>query len=290
MKNTNEGILQSSLADKIRNSLELASIHVVCIFAIWTGITWRALGIAFVLYWARMFLITGGYHRYFAHRSYKTSRVFQFVLAFFGTTAMQKGPLWWTSRHRIHHQYSDKPLDVHSPKIYGWWQAHIGWLFLNNHSSADPHYVKDLAKFPELVWLEKYHWVAPIILTALCWYLAGWSGVVVGMGWSTVVFWHAVFSINSLAHLWGSRRYQTGDDSRNNFLLAMIVMGEGWHNNHHHCPHSVNQGFKWWEIDATYYILRLLALVGLIWELKKPSQSELLPTSANTTTRLTLVP
>lgn len=276
MKNAKEGIVQPSLAGEISNFLGFAGIHGMCIFAIWTGITWRALEIALALYWARMFLITGGYHRYFAHRSYKTSRAFQAVLAVLGTTTMQKGPIWWTSRHVIHHKYSDKLSDVHSPRQYGFWHAHVGWLLFNKHSATDMRYVKDWAAYPELVWLEKYHWMAPITLAILCYCLAGWSGVVVGLGWSTVVFWHSTFLINSAAHRWGNQRYQTGDDSRNNWFLALLTMGEGWHNNHHHCQHSAKQGFRWWEIDATYYILRLLEFFGLIWELKKPSKSELL--------------
>jgi len=251
-------------------------IHLACFLAIWTGVTWRALEIAFVLYWARMFLITGGYHRYFAHRAYNTSRWFQFVLAFLGTTAMHKGPLWWASRHTLHHKFSDKWQDVHSPKQYGFFQAHMGWFLLDKGEAVDDtRYVKDWIKCPELVWVEKYHLVAPILLTALCYYLAGWSGVIVGLGWSTVVFWHSTFLVNSVAHIWGSRRYQTGDDSRNNLLLAVLTMGEGWHNNHHHCQLSAKQGFKWWEIDATYYTLRLLALFGLIWNLEKPSKKVL---------------
>ncbi len=269
MKDLTNEIVQPSLGDKAGNFIGFVGIHVACIGAIWTGVTWRALVIAFALYWARMFLITGGYHRYFAHRSYKTSRAFQFVLAFLGTTAMQKGTIWWSSRHRIHHKYSDEPEDIHSPKMYGFWQAHIGWFLCNKHSGAtDLSRVKDLIKYPELRWLDKYHWVAPIMLAALCYCLAGWSGVIIGIGWSTVVLWHCAFLVNSVAHLWGTRRYQTGDDSRNNVVLAVLTMGEGWHNNHHHYQVTAKQGFKWWEIDATYYILRLLALFRIIWDLK----------------------
>lgn len=251
-------------------------IHLACICAVWTGITWHALTIAFVLYWARMFLITGGYHRYFAHRSYKTSRWFQFVLAFLGTTAMHKGPLWWALRHRNHHKYSDERQDVHSPKQYGFLQAHMTWfLFDKGADTDDTCHVGDLKKFPELVLVEKYHLVAPIMLTVLCYWLAGWSGVIVGLGWSTVVFWHSTFLVNSVAHICGSRRYQTGDESRNNLPIAILTMGEGWHNNHHHCQLSAKQGFKWWEIDTTYYILLLLERFGLIWNLKKPSEEVL---------------
>ncbi len=282
MTNLEKKIIQPSLGDKVGNFIGLLVIHVACTFAIWTGITWHALVIAFALYWTRMFLITAGYHRYFAHRSYKTSRWFQFMLAFLGTTALQKGPLRWPARHRIHHKYSDEPEDIHSPKMYSFWQAHISWIWGAEGSGAtDLSQVKDLVKYPELRWIDKYHWVAPTMLTGLCYYLAGWSGVIVSMGWSTVALWHSTFSINSIAHLWGSRRYQTDDDSRNNGLLAVVTMGEGWHNNHHHYRYSVKLGFKWWEIDIAYYILRLLALFGLVWKLKKPTKEQLEDTIEN---------
>ena len=278
MKNLTDDIVKPSRLGEFVNAAGFMGIHLACFFAIWTGVTWRALGIAFALYWTRMFLITGGYHRYVSHRAYKTSRAFQFVLAFLTTTAVQKGPLWWASRHRIHHKFSDKSAeDVHSPKIYGFWQAHIGWLVFNNkHTSTDLSRVKDLAKYPELHWVDKYHWIAPVMLTGLCYWLDGWSGVVVGMGWSTIAFWHVTFSVNSLAHIWGSRRYHTGDDSRNNWFLALLTMGEGWHNNHHHYQLSAKQGFsKWWEIDVTYYTLRLLALFHVIWDLEKTPKTKL---------------
>ncbi len=276
MTDLKQEIIQPSLGDKIGNFIGFVGVHVACFAAIWTGVTWRSLAIVFALYWARMFLITGGYHRYFAHRTYKTSRAFQFVLAFLGTTCMQKGTIWWSARHRIHHKHSDEPEDIHSPKMYGFWQAHMGWFLWNKGSGAtDLSRVKDLVKFPELRWLDKYHWVAPIMLTGFCYYLDGWTGMVVGLGWSTVIFWHSTFLVNSIAHLWGTRRYQTGDDSRNNWLLALLTMGEGWHNNHHHYQGSARQGFKWWEIDVTYYILRLLSLFRLIWDLNPVPKNKL---------------
>ncbi len=277
MKTAKGEILPASTGGKVFNFIGFFGIHAACIFAIWTGVTLRAVGIAFALYWIRMFLITGVYHRYFSHKAYKTSRWFQFVLGFLTTTAVQKGPIWWTSKHIIHHKYSDKDeRDVHSPKLHGFWQSHMFWFLLKKNSGAtEMRYVKDLAKFPELFWLDRNHWVAPTLLTILCYYLAGWSGVVVGMAWSTVIFTHSTFSVNSLAHVWGSRRYQTTDDSRNNWFIAIFTMGEGWHNNHHHFQKSARQGFKWWEIDCTYYLLRLLALTRLIWDLEKPPKEKL---------------
>jgi stearoyl-CoA desaturase (delta-9 desaturase) len=277
MKGLTKEIVKPSWGENIVNAAGFTAIHLAWIGALWTGVTWRALWIAFALYWIRMFLITGVYHRYFSHRAYKMSRPLQFILAFLTTTSVQKGPLWWASRHVIHHKYSDiDAKDVHSPRQHGLLQAHIGWIWWNNKNiGTDMRYVKDWAKFPELHWLEKYHYIAPLLLTALCYYLDGWSGVVVGMGWSTIVFWHATFSVNSLAHVWGSQRYKTGDDSRNNWFLAIITLGEGWHNNHHHYDHSARQGFKWWEIDVTYYTLWLLARFRLIWNLEQVPESKI---------------
>ena len=186
------------------------------------------------------------------------------------TTSIQKGPLWWASKHRHHHKYSDEPNDVHSPVQRGFWYSHVGWITSGDHIHTDLNVVRDLAKFPELVWLNKYHWVAPVVMGLLCYLAAGWSGLVVGMGWSTVACWHGTFTINSLTHVFGKRRYATTDDSRNNWWLALITMGEGWHNNHHHFQACARQGFYWWEYDVTYYILRGLAAVGIVWDLKEP--------------------
>lgn len=261
--------IQATALNHLKSSI-FWSIHLVPFLAIWTGVTPRALALAIGLYVLKMFLITGGYHRYFSHRTYKTSRVFQFILALFGTSAMQRGALHWAARHRHHHSFSDQPEDVHSPKR-GFFESHVGWIARNRYNGTDLNRVRDLAKFPELIALERLHGVMPFLLTLLCYYLAGWSGVVVGMGWSVVASWHATFCINSLAHLFGTRRYETGDTSRNNWFLAIITLGEGWHNNHHHFPSSARQGFYWWEIDFSYYMLRALEKLGLIWDLKQPT-------------------
>ncbi len=245
------------------------TIHLVPFLAIWTGVTARALVLFGVLYVVKMFLVTGVYHRYFSHRAYKTSRFMQFTLGFLGTACLQRGPLWWAARHRHHHRYSDEPEDVHSPRR-GLWQSHVGWIVGSAYNATDTDQVRDLAKYPELRWLNNYHGIAPLLLAVLCYYLAGWSGVVVGMGWSAVASWHATFTINSLAHLWGTRRYATKDTSRNNGLLALLTLGEGWHNNHHRYPGAARQGFFWWEIDVTYYILQGFAALGLIWDLREP--------------------
>jgi stearoyl-CoA desaturase (delta-9 desaturase) len=248
-------------------------VHVFCLAAFWTGVTWQALALCVGLYWLRIFAIGAGYHRYFAHRAYSTSRAFQFVLAFLAQSSAQNSVLWWAAIHRRHHLYSDTALDAHSPRRRGFFYAHVGWIFDARHLKTDLVRVGDLARFPELVWLDRFELV-PAMLTGLgCFLLAGWSGLVVGFLWSTVLVYHATFSINSLAHTLGSRRYVTGDDSRNNGLLALITMGEGWHNNHHACQSSVRQGFRWWEADATFYLLRALSWLGVVWDLKLPPAS-----------------
>lgn len=225
---------------------------------------------ALVLYFVRMFGVTGGYHRYFSHRTFKTGRVMQFVLAFLAMSSVQRGVLWWAAHHRDHHKFSDGDRDVHSPVQWGFWHSHTGWVYDHN-SRFDWGRVKDLSRYPELVMLEKL-WLLPPVLTGVACYLAlgGW-GLFIGFFFSTVVLWHGTFTINSLAHVWGKRRYATTDDSRNNWVLALITMGEGWHNNHHHHMSSCRQGFFWWEVDLTYYVLRALGAVGLVWDIREPS-------------------
>jgi stearoyl-CoA desaturase (delta-9 desaturase) len=245
-------------------------LHGLCLLALVTGVTTRALVLGIVLYWVRMFAMTGGYHRYFSHRSYRTSRPFQFLLGFLGTMGVERGPLWWAATHRKHHRHSDQRGDVHSPVQRGFWHAHLGWLAAEEQMETDLRLVKDLHRYPELRWLDRYHWVGPLCGLILCYLIAGASGVVVGGIWSTVALWHGTFSVNSLSHLFGSRRFATADDSRNHWLIALYTMGEGWHNNHHHFMASARQGFRWWEIDLSYYVLRGLAALGLVWDLKQP--------------------
>jgi len=244
--------------------------HLACLAAIWTGIHATDLIIAAGLYALRMFGVTAGYHRYFAHRSFKTSRVCAFVLGFLAQTSAQRGILWWAGNHRQHHRFSDTDGDVHSPVRHGFWHAHLGWFFTDAHRRTDLAAVPDLAKFPELVWLDRHPYLPAVLTGFLVWLLAGWSGLVVGFFWSTVALWHATFSINSLAHLIGRRRYETGDRSRNNMWLALLTFGEGWHNNHHHYQSAARQGFRWYEIDLSYYVLRALAATGLVWGLHSP--------------------
>ena len=250
-------------------------VHFACVAAVWSGVTWRALALCIALYWLRIFAIGAGYHRFFSHRAYATSRVFQFVLAFLAQSSAQKSVLWWAAKHRHHHLHSDSEEDIHSPRQHGFFYSHVGWIFARQHDTTDLVKVGDLARYPELVWLHRWELAPAIALAGLCFLGGGWSGLVVGYLWSTVLVYHATFCINSLAHVRGAQRYVTGDDSRNNWLLALITMGEGWHNNHHAFQSSVRQGFKWWEIDPTYYILRGLSWLRIVWDLKQPPESVL---------------
>ncbi|MEO8702340.1 MAG: acyl-CoA desaturase [Kofleriaceae bacterium] len=243
-------------------------VHVLAIVGVAiTGFSWLGLALAAACYVPRMFFVTAGYHRYFSHRSFKTSRAFQFLLALGATLTAQKGPLWWAAHHRIHHKLSDEPGDLHSVVQSGFWWAHHGWILSRDLEGTDMSRIKDFSKYPELRWLNTY-WMIPVVALAVVLFLAGgFVALVWGFAVAQVLCWHGTFTINSLSHLWGNRRYATTDDSRNNFALAVITMGEGWHNNHHHYQVSARQGFYWWEIDCTYYTLRALAAVGLVWDL-----------------------
>jgi stearoyl-CoA desaturase (delta-9 desaturase) len=257
------------------SAIPFVIVHLACLAAIWTDITWQAVAICIVLYWARMFAIGAGYHRYFSHRAFATSRVFQFVLALLSQSTAQKSVLWWAAKHRHHHLHSDTERDVHSPRHKGFLYSHVGWIFARRHSKTDLVKIADFARFPELMWLHRLELAPAIVLGVICWLVAGWSGLVVGFFWSTVLLYHATFCINSLAHVRGRKRYVTGDDSRNNWLLAFFTMGEGWHNNHHACQSSVRQGFRWWEFDPTFYILKGLSRLRVVWDLKRPPEAVL---------------
>jgi stearoyl-CoA desaturase (Delta-9 desaturase) len=254
------------------SALPFVLVHLGCLAAIWSDITWQALAVCAALYWLRIFAIGAGYHRYFSHRAYATGRVFQFVLAFVAQSSAQKSILWWAAKHRHHHLHSDTAEDVHSPRHKGFIYSHMGWIFARKHDKADLTKVADLARYPELMWLHRHELLPAFVLAGLSFLIAGWSGLVVGFLWSTVLVYHATFCINSLAHVHGRKRYVTGDDSRNNWLLALITMGEGWHNNHHAYQSSVRQGFRWWDLDLTYYLLRALSWLGLVWDLKTPPE------------------
>ncbi|MET0595832.1 MAG: acyl-CoA desaturase [Polyangiaceae bacterium] len=254
---------------QIFDLIGIALIHIGTVYAFYRGADWGLVGMAVAFYFVRMFAITGAYHRYFSHRTYKTSRVFQFLLALLGTSATQKGPIWWASAHRRHHKYSDTEKDLHSPKQFGFWYSHMGWWMGRDHEETDLSQVRDLAKFPELMFLDKFYVLGVFACMGIAAAIRGFDGFLWGYVVSTCFLMHGTFTINSLSHVYGSRRYETTDTSRNNFWLALITMGEGWHNNHHHYMNSANQGFYWWEIDMSYYILKGLEKVGLIWDVRK---------------------
>jgi len=245
--------------------------------AVWTAVA---------LYFVRMFAVTGIYHRYFSHKTYSTSRAGQFLLALWGGTTVQRGALWWAYHHRHHHQHSDDPEDAHSPHVHGFWWSHIGWITSRRNFPTDYSTIKDLARYPELVWLNRFDTVVPLLFALAVFgtgeLLAvhapglgtnGWQLLVWGFFISTTALFHGTACINSMAHLMGRRRFNTTDDSRNSFILALICLGEGWHNNHHRYQSSTRNGFYWWEIDITYYGLKALSWTGLIWGLKAVPKS-----------------
>ena len=265
---------RARLADYLRPAtLVFWGFHLAAIAGvIWCGFSWRGLALAIAIYFVRMVLVTGGYHRYFSHRAFKTSRLFQLLLALGAQSSLQKGVLWWAANHRFHHKHSDTPLDPHSAKQRGFLWAHVGWITAQDYDGTNLELVGDLAKYPELRFLNRPGiQMLPAVPLALALLVAGGLPALVwGFLVSTVMLWHGSFAINSLSHLIGRRRYATGDDSRNNWALALLTTGEGRHNNHHHYQSSANQGFRWWEIDVTFYVLRLLARCGLIWDLRRP--------------------
>lgn len=252
-------------------SIPFWGVHVTAIVGVvLLGFSWTGLALALALYVGRMFFVTAGYHRYFSHRSFRTSRLFQFILGFGAQTAVQRGILWWAAKHRQHHRASDEPDDVHSPRQHGFWWAHVGWSTSKTSIGTDLALVRDLARFPELRALDRSKHLPGVLLAVVLFALGGAHALIWGFFVSTVLLWHGTFTINSLAHVIGRRRYPTGDDSKNHWGLALITLGEGWHNNHHHYMVSARQGFRWWEIDVTYYMLRVLAAFGVVWDLRRP--------------------
>jgi stearoyl-CoA desaturase (delta-9 desaturase) len=214
--------------------------------------------------------ITAGFHRGLTHRSFRSGRIVQFLFAAAGCTALQKGPLWWASHHRLHHAHSDRPGDPHSPVVDGLWHGHMGWLFTSDLMHPDPRLVKDLAKYPELVWLDRLWMLPGLLLAAACFLTAGWAGLVWGFCLGVVAVFQVTFAVNSIGHRWGPRRFNTPEGSRNNFVLGILAMGDGWHNNHHRAPTSARHGLAWYEFDMTYTTIRLLAWLGLVWGVRQP--------------------
>lgn len=262
--------------------------HLGCLLAIYTGVSAAAGITAFVLYTARALGVTAGYHRYFAHRSFRTGRAFQFVLAFLGSLSVQGGVLWWVSHHRDHHKYTETERDIHSPRHHGLWVAHMGWMMHEDCLRTSQANIKDFAKYPELRWLQR-NYALLIVGEALVIFLLGaWlnymypalgtSGLqmlVWGFFISTVLLWHSTFMVNSVCHRWGGRPYDAGDDSTNNLLVGILTMGEGWHNNHHKFAYSARHGLRWYQVDVTWYLLRLLAAIGVVTDLKLPREQDL---------------
>ncbi len=243
-------------------------VHLTALIgAIYLGISWVAIAWLVPTFFIRMFGITAGYHRYFSHRAYKTSRPMQFLIALLGVTCVQKGPLWWASHHRRHHKYSDEPEDVHSPRQRGFWWSHMGWILVKRHSKTEWERIKDLSIYPELRFLEKAHMFVVVAFATSLYFIGGPVALIYGFFVSTTLLWHGTFTVNSLAHVWGGRRYETADDSRNNLFIALLTMGEGWHNNHHHYQRSARQGFYWWEIDVSFYVLKTMSMLGLVRDL-----------------------
>lgn len=256
-------------------------LHLSCFLVLIVGVSPVALTVAAFLYLLRMFAITGFYHRYFSHKTFKTSRIMQFLLAVVGNSSAQRGPIWWAGHHRHHHRVADTESDFHSPAKHGFWQSHVGWLLTHHNFRTRKELAGDWMKFPELAFLNRFDTIVPSILALALYFFgdflrrfrpqmktSGLQLLVWGFSISTVALFHATATINSLSHLFGSRRYQTPDTSRNNPLLALLTLGEGWHNNHHYYAVSARQGFFWYEIDITWMILKLMEKLGLIWDLR----------------------
>jgi stearoyl-CoA desaturase (Delta-9 desaturase) len=252
-------------------SLGFLAIHLSALTVFFAEFTWWAPILMVVTYTIRGFGITAGYHRYFAHRAYKTGRLFQFALAWMGAAAVQRGPIWWAGHHRTHHKHSDEAEDPHSPIVGSIWWSHIGWVISNKFNATEWELMKDFKKYPELKLLERFDLVPGFALGLGCYLLGGFTGFAWGFCLSTVLLYHATFMVNSVCHLLGRRRFATKDQSRNNWFVAFFTLGEGWHNNHHHYPSAARQGFKWWEYDLSFWILKTLSWVGIVWDLRAPT-------------------
>ncbi len=271
-----EELEESEHSSKLSRWMPFFFLHLLALSVLVSGFSLEALILCAVLYFVRMFAITGFYHRYFSHRSFRTSRIAQFIFAVVGATAVQRGPLWWASHHRHHHRFSDKVNDTHSPVADGFVWSHIGWITSEKNIPTDYSRVQDLTKYPELVFVNRFDWLPGIVLAVFVYWLGEYMGArgfdasgsqFVAWGFlSTVLLFHGTCSINSLSHMYGSRRFDTDDGSRNNPFLALVTLGEGWHNNHHRFPGSAKQGYTWWELDITYLLLKIMERLGIIWD------------------------
>jgi stearoyl-CoA desaturase (delta-9 desaturase) len=254
-------------------SIPYIGVHLMCLFVFYVGARPVDVLVCLGLYVLRMWGVTAGYHRYFSHRTYKTGRVFQFILALVGTTATQKGVLWWAAHHRHHHKESDTEKDIHSPVHKGFWWSHHSWILCDKYSDTRFESIKDFARFPELRFLNRFYLLPPIALAVALYFIGGFSMLIWGFFVSTTLLWHGTFTINSLSHIFGKRRYKTTDTSKNNWLLALITLGEGWHNNHHYHQNTANQGWFWWEVDISYYSLKVLSWLRIVSDLRTPSDA-----------------
>lgn len=259
----------------------MAIFHLGCFGVIWTGVSPAALTVALALYVVRGFGVTAGYHRLLAHRSFSTGRPVQFLLALAGSLATQGGPLWWVAHHRSHHRYTETEKDIHSPRTQGFWRSHIGWMLSAESFRENGANARDLYRVPELKFLQQHY----------AWIVLGQGVAIYGLGeglaalgvqtsgaqmlvWAyfiaTVALWHATFMVNSVCHLWGSRPFDAEDTSTNNWLVALLALGEGWHNNHHKFAYSARHGLEWWQFDLTWLLLRGMEKLGLVSELRLP--------------------
>ena len=261
-------------------------LHLSCFFILIVGFSRTAFTVCITLFAIRMFAITGFYHRYFSHKTFRTSRFVQFLFAMIGATAVQRGPLWWAAHHRGHHIHSDTPEDKHSPQEHGFFWSHMGWFLTKSNFVTNTKFVRELIRFPELRIIDRFDLLMPLALSIALFLVGyylnqyepqlntnGFQLLIWGFSVSTVMLYHATFLVNSVAHQWGKKRYETKDTSRNNFIIAILTFGEGWHNNHHHYPGSARQGFYWWEIDFTYYVLKFLAMIGIVWDIRTVSEN-----------------
>jgi stearoyl-CoA desaturase (Delta-9 desaturase) len=297
MKESSANNIRPLEREKLDSSVcvQFLFMHLACLLVIWTGVSAVAVLTCLALYVVRMFAITAGFHRLFAHRTYKCGRIFQFLMAFTATAAYQKGPLWWSAHHRRHHLHADTEEDLHSPLTRTLWRSHVGWFLSSDSQETEWKLVTNLRKYRDLRFLDRYYSLPPALLAGAAFLLgsllqryapglgtSGWQMLVWGFFISTVLLYHGTFTVNSLAHVFGKRRFATADNSRNNWFVALITLGEGWHNNHHHYPSSERQGIYWWEFDVSHYTLRVLSWLGMVWDLRtRPANLAAVSETAN---------
>lgn len=254
-------------------ALVMLAFHALAAVALF-HFTWRGLWVAVALWWISTSLGIGiGYHRLLTHRGFRCPKWLEYSLAVCGTLALEGGPIFWVGVHRIHHQLTDKPGDPHSPRDGKWW-SHMGWVLLGQslHDETEKlaPYVPDLRRDRFYLWLSHYHWMTQVVVGLAVYFAFGWQVTLWAVFLRTVVGLHCTWLVNSATHIWGSRRWATGDDSTNSLLIALFTWGEGWHNNHHAHPNSARHGLRWWEVDTNWYVIRLMSALGLVRDIKLP--------------------